>query len=198
VRRRVAGIVLCLAGCALLSYGFARYAAGSLRADAARRIWNEQMASARVDELRRSALAFESAPAPIAGAPMARLEIPRIGLDDIVLEGVDDEALNAGPGHLPGSAIPGDSGNAVISAHRDRHFRRMGEVQLGDTIITETRDARIVWVVAARHVVGASTPALFRSATPTLTLTTCWPLELVGSAPERLLITARAVSVSRT
>jgi sortase A len=185
-------------GGSLLSYGLARYAAGSLRADAARRIWNEQMASARVEELRRNAFAFESqAPYPLSGAPMARLEIPRIGLDDIVLEGVDDEALNAGPGHLPGSAIPGDSGNAVISAHRDRHFRRMGEVQLGDTIITETRDARIVWVVAARRVVGASTPALFRSATPILTLTTCWPLQLVGSAPDRLLITARAVSTSR-
>ena len=52
-------------------------------------------------------------PAPILpGVPVAHLVIPRLGVDEIVLEGVDADVLNAGPGHLPGSAFPGERGNA--------------------------------------------------------------------------------------
>jgi hypothetical protein len=69
---------------------------------------------------------------------VARLLIPRLGLDEIVLEGVDDFALNAGPGHLPGSAFPGEAGNSIISAHRDRHFAGLGAIEPGDTVVTES------------------------------------------------------------
>lgn len=127
------------------------------------------------------------------GAPVARLLIPRIGLDEVVLEGVDGDELNAGPGHLPGSALPGAAGNAVISAHRDRHFVRLGELAVGDTLETETRVGRQRWVVTARHVVQRYDRALFQTSSATLTLTTCWPIRYVGPAPERLLLTAKPV-----
>jgi sortase A len=121
------------------------------------------------------------------------LVIPRIGVDEIVVEGVGDDELNAGPGHLPGSALPGLKGNAIISAHRDRHFHRLGELQLGDTISTESAQSNSLWIVVSRRVVGSATPALFHTATPTLTLTTCWPIRYLGTAPDRLIITARPV-----
>ncbi len=102
-----------------------------------------------------------------------------------------DAELNAGPGHLPGSAIPGDVGNAVISAHRDRHFSTLGDLHIGDTVYTETAWGRSTWIVTKRRVVGAGKPALFSSDEPVLTLTTCWPIRYFGTAPDRLILEAR-------
>ena len=122
---------------------------------------------------------------------MARLVIPTLGLDEVVVEGVGNDQLNAGPGHLPGSAVPGDRGNAVISAHRDRHFSSLGDLRIGDTVYTETASQRARWIVTKRRVVGAGRPALFSSDEPVLTLTTCWPIRYFGSAPDRLIVEAK-------
>lgn len=128
------------------------------------------------------------------GAPVARLFIPAIDLDEIVMEGVGPVELNGGPGHFPGSVLPGDSGNSILSAHRDRHFRRVGELVVGSRIRTETRAGGTDWVVTERRVVSRDTPALFEEAEATLTLTTCWPIRYFGSAPDRLLIIAKPAS----
>jgi sortase A len=128
------------------------------------------------------------------GSPVARLLIPAIDLDEIVMEGVGPIELNGGPGHFPGSVLPGDSGNAIVSAHRDRHFRRMGELVVGSRIRTETRSGATDWVVTERRVVSRDTPALFEASEVTLTLTTCWPIRYFGSAPDRMLIVAKPTS----
>jgi len=128
------------------------------------------------------------------GAPVARLLAPSIDLDEIVMEGVGPVELNGGPGHFPGSVLPGDTGNAIISAHRDRHFSRVGELVVGSTIRTETREGTVDWVVTERRIVSKETPALFEESEATLTLTTCWPLRYFGPAPDRLLIIAKRVS----
>jgi LPXTG-site transpeptidase (sortase) family protein len=128
------------------------------------------------------------------GSPVARLLIPVIDLDEIVIEGVGPIELNGGPGHFPGSVLPGDSGNAVVSAHRDRHFRRLGELVVGSRIRTETRSGATDWVVTERRVVSRDSPALFEASEATLTLTTCWPIRYFGSAPDRLLIVAKPVA----
>jgi sortase A len=127
------------------------------------------------------------------GAPIARLVIPRLSLDEIVVEGVSDWALNVGPGHFPGTPYPGEPGNAVISAHRDRHFRHLDQLAIGDTIRTETTHSTTTWVIIGRKVVEKDAPALFRSSTARLTLTTCWPVIYLGSAPDRLILTAEPV-----
>ena len=92
--------------------------------------------------------------------PVARLLIPRLGLDEVVLEGVGDDELNAGPGHLPGSALPGAVGNSIISAHRDRHFRRFDELRVGDTIRTEAAEKLpgVIAVVTGKDVAERANP----------------------------------------
>jgi sortase A len=127
------------------------------------------------------------------GTPVARLLIPSIDLDEIVTEGVGPVELNGGPGHFPGSVLPGDVGNSILSAHRDRHFSRVGELAVGARIRTETRDRTVEWVVSERRIVSKDTPALFEESEATLTLTTCWPLRYFGPAPDRLLIVAKRV-----
>lgn len=191
-RRRV-GSVLAITGALLLAYVAVVYGRGALARDAARSRWSELQVSA--DARRAYATASGGTAAATdtpRGAPVARLRIPAIALDEVVVEGVDVRSLNAGPGHLPGSALPGAVGNAVLSAHRDRHFAKLGQLSIGDTVVTETLGdvAPARWIVSARRVVRAGAPALYRTATPTLTLTTCWPIGYLGGAPERLLLTA--------
>ena len=194
MRRRVAGYALFCAGAATFAFAGGNYALGAWQQQEARRAWNEAEARAIVALARRSATADGLRPAPvIPGAPVARLIIPRLGLDEIVLEGVDEFALNGGPGHLPGSAFPGEPGNSIISAHRDRHFTRLGAISVGDTIVTESGPLSTRWVVLSKRVVDADAPALFHTPDATLTLTTCWPIRYLGTAPERLLVVAKPV-----
>ena len=195
--RKALGQTLIAVGALLLSFAGARYAHGALRQDAARRAWEAaEAASAFSAASTKLDVATLGTPWAI-GSPIARLIVPALGLDEIVIEGVGDEELNAGPGHLPGSALPGERGNAVISAHRDRHFSSLGSLQVGDEIATETASGqRLKWIVISRRVVRSHEPALFSTPDPTLTLTTCWPIRYVGTAPERLLITAKPVGWS--
>jgi sortase A len=194
VRSRALGYVLACSGAALVAFAGGGYALGHWQQGEARRAWDEAEARAIVALARRSVTADGLAPAPVVpGAPVARLLIPRLALDEIVMEGVHEFALNAGPGHLPGSAFPGEPGNSIISAHRDRHFSRLGAISVGDTVITESGTHRMRWVVVSRRVIDADAPALHRTADATLTLTTCWPIRYIGTAPERLLVVAKPV-----
>lgn len=191
LRRRL-GFAFILAGGLLTTFAGSRYVSGAAAQDRARREWEAMQARAVYDEVAASALRPREV--TIAhGAPVARLRIPRIGLDEIVLEGIDDDAMNGGPGHYPGSPLPGQAGNAIVSAHRDRHFRRLGQLAIGDTVITESGSRTVQWVVVGRRIVDKDRPVLFPSRTATLTLTTCWPIQYFGSAPDRLILTARPV-----
>ncbi|HEY9230336.1 MAG TPA: sortase, partial [Gemmatimonadaceae bacterium] len=80
-----------------------------------------------------------------------------------------------------------------VSAHRDRHFKRFDELRVGDTIRTESGYRSMAWVVVTRRVIDKDAPALFRRRDTTLTLTTCWPIRYFGTAPDRLIITAKPV-----
>lgn len=192
---RLLGYSLFCAGGVVLAFAGGRYAMGSLAQQEARRAWEQFEAQSVVALARRNIehATFDAA-SIVPGAPIARLVIPKLGLDEIVMEGVDDNALNAGPGHLPGSAFPGERGNSIISAHRDRHFSRLGAIQVGDTIVTESGARTARWVVISKRVIDADAPALYSTPDATLTLTTCWPIRYFGTAPERLLVTARPVS----
>jgi LPXTG-site transpeptidase (sortase) family protein len=192
VRRRV-GAVLFLLGAALLLHVGSTYARGAFARSDARAAWERAEARRAVRDARRIDVSG-AGELVRRGAPVARLLVPSIDLDEVVVEGVGDDELNAGPGHLPGSALPGETGNAVISAHRDRHFSTLGDVAIGDTVYTETMSRRTSWIVTSRRVVRAGRPALFSTDEPTLTLTTCWPMRALGSAPDRLMIEARTIS----
>lgn len=185
---------LCVAGGLTLSFAGGRYATGIMQADSARELWDRDAARRIVAQSRQSAVHQSLRGKIAAGAPVARVVSAKIGLDAIVLEGVSDDELNAGPGHFPGSALPGDAGNAVISAHRDRHFNHIDALGVGDTVVTETDTRRTTWVVAQRRVIDKNAPALFRTSDATLTLTTCWPMRYVGTAPDRLIITLKPAS----
>ncbi len=196
--RKAVGFTLYVLGGLLLSFAIGRYAIGMVRADRARAAWDAADAREAVVIARSVSLHHGHREPLVEGAPVARLVIPRLDLDAIVLEGVDGDDLNAGPGHLPGSAFPGEPGNSVISAHRDRHFNHLDALELGDTIATESGVYRKDWVVVGKRILGKDDPALFRTSNATLTLTTCWPIRYLGPAPERLIVTATPIQSGTT
>jgi LPXTG-site transpeptidase (sortase) family protein len=178
-------------GAAMLFYVGLSYVRAYLAREKARSEWAAMEAQSAI--LAASAMLGQPSTrgAVATGSPVARLLIPRIGLDEVVVEGVNDPQLNAGPGHLPGTVFPGDEGNSVISAHRDRHFSDLDELAEGDTVITESIAGQpVVWIIRERKIVDRNAPALFDTAHPALTLTTCWPVRYVGPAPDRLILTA--------
>ena len=130
-----------------------------------------------------------------SGTPVVRVIMPSIRLDEVVVEGLSDKDLWAGPGHMPGTVFPGGTGNSVISAHRDRHFHRLDDVRVGDLVETQTAQMNVMWRVTTRQVVTRDAKVIFESSTPMLTLTTCWPTRYIGPAPDRLILTAVPVSV---
>ncbi len=166
-------------------------ARGAIARDNARSRWAELEATRAATSARASV--GGTSWALTSGAPVARLEIPRLELDEVVVEGVDESALRAGPGHMSGSALPGENGNSVISAHRDRHFKSLAKIVVGDTILTDAALGKRKWAVSRIRVVDADAPVLRTSETPLLTLTTCWPVRYFGPAPERLIVEAKLV-----
>ena len=132
-----------------------------MRADAARAAWDSVQARQAVAYARSVAFHSPTREALVPGAPVARLVIPRIGLDEIVLEGVDGDELNAGPGHVSGTVFPGEPGNSVISAHRDRHFNHFDALDVGDTLSTESESGARTWIIVSTRVIGKDDPALF-------------------------------------
>lgn len=127
--------------------------------------------------------------------PVARLVAPAHGVDEIVLAGASGRTLAWGPGHYDGSALPGGEGNAVLSAHRDTHFRFLQRLVPGDALSIETRDgARRHYRVRDVRVVDVRALRIPRdTAAPTLTLVTCYPFDaVVPGGPLRYVVVAEA------
>lgn len=143
--------------------------------------------------------------APPPGAAFARLHVP--SLDDYepwtVVEGVDVPSLKRGPGHMPGTAMPGQIGNVVLSGHRTTYgapFNRWDELGAGDRVVLETQDGWFTYTLTSSQVVAPTTVDVTlpvpgrRGAAPTeplLTMTTCEP---EYSAAERMIVSGRLSS----
>jgi len=134
-------------------------------------------------------------PVPAPGLPVARLEIPEIGVDQVVVEGVGATQLALGPGHYPGTPLPGQPGNAGIAGHRTTHgapFYDLNELVPGDRLTAVTLQGSFHYVVVRSEVVDpVDSSVLDPSPSPELTLTTCTPR---FSAARRLVVVARLVS----
>lgn len=145
-------------------------------------------------DLARTGFPLREPPAYPEGQPIAWLLIPSAQIDAIVLAGSSPQVLDKGPGHVPGTELPGRrSGlnNCVITAHRDSYFRNLNRVRKGERIELTTPDGLQSYRVVSREVVKAdSVGVLAPTAKPRLTLITCYPFNFVGHAPNRLVVVA--------
>jgi sortase A len=142
-----------------------------------------------------------TAPGPLAPAEpvcpecAAVINIPKIGLDEVVVEGVGVEELKQGVGHYPDTKLPGEKGNAALAGHRTTYghpFNRIDELGAGDEITITTRAGTFRYEWMEKQVVTPETVSVLAD-TPDdrLTLTTCNPKY---SAAERLIVVAKLMS----
>jgi sortase A len=126
-----------------------------------------------------------------------QLEIPRLGVSVMVVEGVENSDLKRAVGHIPGTALPGESGNVAIAGHRDTFFRPLRSIQRDDTISLSTLQRTYRYRVVSTNVVPPEDiQVLYPTGRDILTLVTCFPFDYVGSAPKRFVV--RAERVPRT
>lgn len=83
--------------------------------------------------------------------PATRLEIPRLALSVMVVEGVQTDSLRKGAGHIPGTALPDETGNIGIAAHRDTYFRKLRNIQPKDEITLTTLKGSYQYAVDWTH-----------------------------------------------
>ncbi|HSP95454.1 MAG TPA: class D sortase [Thermoanaerobaculia bacterium] len=218
--RRYLSAVLILSGVVLLGIAALHYCRGHLAQVAGRRAW-EQSLAATPSSTAAAPSAIESTPkenpgitaafptpaAPRAaarpypyGRPVARLRIPAAEMDYVVFGGDDQATLEKGPGHVPGTELPGEETsrrNCVITAHRDSHFRRLGWLHKGHRIELETPSGEISYRVVSREIVNPDAVRVLQATKkPRLTLITCYPFNWVGAAPQRLVVVAEPVSAT--
>jgi sortase A len=140
---------------------------------------------------RRRVQAYKESTARQSGAALGVLRISKIHLEAPVLDGADDVTLNRGVGWIAGTARLGEQGNIGIAGHRDGFFRGLKDVTTGDAIELETLGGRDTYVVDRIQIVTPDNVDVLRpTRVSSLTLVTCYPFYVFGSAPKRYIVTA--------
>jgi len=128
------------------------------------------------------------------GSPLGRIEISTIGLAAMIMEGTDRKTLRRAVGHIPGTPLPGQRGNVVITGHRDTFFRGLRNIHKDDEITLTTLNGTYCYRVDSTQVVEPEdTEVLDDSDDAILTLVTCYPFYLVGPAPKRYVVRAHRI-----
>jgi sortase A len=146
-------------------------------------------------------IAQPNATTPLAvdmpATPVGKIEIPALSLATRVLEGDDARTLRLAVGHIPGTAVPGPSGNVGLAGHRTTFFRSLQKIKVGDEIRYSTLAGAFTYrVVSLRVVLPSAIEVLDSTQRPSLTLVTCYPFHSIGAAPMRFIVHAERVPAS--
>lgn len=151
------------------------------------RLWSDNRVAAYKESLIRK-----------SDLPLAILRIPSIHLEVPIFDGTNELTLNRGIGRIEGTAQIHQAGNIGLAGHRDGFFRGLKDIQPGDAIELVLSGETKRYVVEETQVVTPDdVEVLAPTATPTLTLVTCFPFYYVGPAPERFIVTASMNNSSR-
>jgi sortase A len=191
---RVASLLILIAGMCLTGRAIYLHAKAQVAGMLIRRAWEQSIQSGQT---RR--------PWPWADThPVARIEIPRLGYDEIVLEGATPRTLAFGPARLVNGAGLGEPGNLVLAGHRTSWFLPLENIAAGDTIQIEWFDAqrhelrrRSYTVNTIRVVDPRNTTFLAPTSEDALTLVTCYPFGSGPSSPQRYMVRASPVGPSQ-
>lgn len=129
------------------------------------------------------------------GDPLTRLQIEKLGVDFVVVEGTSPKALATGAGHYPETPLPGEQGNVAIAGHRNLHgkvFADLDDLRPGDQVVLTTPFARHIYEVTGAPWVTAPNDwsVIDQTDGAVLTLTTCHPY---GTNEKRLVVRAELI-----
>lgn len=130
---------------------------------------------------------------PPTGEAVGVLDIPKLNAELPIVEGTDPDDLEKGVGHYKGSFYPNESGQIVLSGHRDTVFRRAGELEIGDSLQILLPYGEFEYEITHTKIVEADDTSIItlQQETEELLLTTCFPFSYVGNAPQRFIIYAK-------
>ena len=118
------------------------------------------------------------------GDLFGRLEVPRLNMSVMVMEGIDDRTLRLGAGHVPDTPL-------VFAAHRDTFFRPLKDIQKNDIVRLTTPNGETDYrVTDTKIVLPTDASVLDESSGKTLVLVTCYPFYYIGPAPKRFIVEA--------
>jgi sortase A len=147
----------------------------------------------RILSVRTPVVLRDSGP-PVADALIGRIEVRRLGLSAMVVEGTTTIALRRAAGHITSTGMPGVPGNVAIAAHRDTFFRPLRNIRKNDIITLTTVRAEYRYRVVSTKVVDPGDVSVLNpSDDEILTLVTCYPFFVVGSAPQRFVVRAERI-----
>lgn len=131
---------------------------------------------------------------PSTGETAGILHVPKLDSELPIIEGTHEDELAQGVGHYGGTAYPTQDEQIVLSGHRDTVFRRMGELELGDILTVELPYGKFSYEIVDTKIVDADDRTIIKpQGKEVLTVTTCYPFNFIGSAPDRYIITALPV-----
>lgn len=131
--------------------------------------------------------------------PVARLTVPRLGVERPILSNATGSALAFGLGHVDGTAEPGRRGNCVVAGHRDSWAEFLRDLRAGDEISARTHAGTTVYRVASARVVRHDDPRVaVDGGEARLTLVTCWPFSGWLHSPWRYVVVCDAPSLPST
>jgi sortase A len=180
---RIAALVVIAWGVSQMAHAAYIHSKASLAQALIHRAWSKTAKKGRGEKPWPWA---DTTPVARLGAPMHRVEL-------IVLEGASGRTLAFGPGHVAGTAKPGDHGNIVIGGHRDTHFAFLRDLAKGDALLLEDATGDLAtYVVTQTDVVDRTrSEVLADHGDDRLTLVTCWPFDaIVPGGPLRYVVTA--------
>jgi sortase A len=131
------------------------------------------------------------------GDAIARLEIPRMGRNDIVVAGVQTSDLKRGPGHFPDTPLPGQLGNAAIAGHRTTYgapFFDVDDLEIGDDIIATTLNGTFIYKVTGSEIVESNRYDVIATTDPSLATLTLISCEPKYTAQKRIVIFSELVA----
>jgi len=131
---------------------------------------------------------------PAEGDIIGNLSIPVLERKLPIIQGTGADELKKGVGHYIQSALPGEEDNSVLSGHRETVFTQVGDLKIGDLLIVQTSAGIFTYEVNGARIVHADDKTVIVTTDhAVLTLTTCYPFNFIGSAPDRYIITADLV-----
>jgi sortase A len=122
---------------------------------------------------------------------LGRIDIARLSVTAMIMEGTDRGTLQRAVGHIRGTPLPGLKGNTALAGHRDTFFRPLRNIRHNDEIILTTLNGSTRYLVDSTQIVSPDdTQVLDNSENTTLTLVTCYPFYFIGVAPKRFIVRA--------
>jgi sortase A len=180
--------------CALGCYVFTSIDASLTQRQLARSFEESRTHVGVTAPLNYSTADVHKAPARSASQLVGRLEIPKLDVSSVILEGVGSQTLRIGLGHVPGTPAPGQPGNVVIAGHRDTFFRPLRKIEICDKVSVATTARTYYYQVRSFEVVDPRDVNALRFHNKNeLTLITCYPFSYIGPAPKRFVVHAEPV-----